>query len=126
MLRGLHYQVQRPQGKLLRVTHGEIFDVAVDIRRGSSTFGRWVGVALSEANRKQLWVPPGFAHGFLVVSERAEVQYKVTDYRYAEHERSLAWDDPTLAIAWPLDGASPVLAAKDAAAPRLDAAELDG
>lgn len=118
VLRGLHYQVERPQGKLVRVTHGEVFDVAVDIRRDSPTYGRWVGMTLSAADHRQLWVPPGLAHGFLVTSERAEVQYKTTDYRFAEHERSLAWDDPTLAIAWPLAGA-PVLAAKDATAPRF-------
>ena len=123
VLRGLHYQLQQAQGKLVRVIAGEIYDVAVDIRRGSTTFGRWVGVALSAANRRMIWVPPGFAHGFLVVSEAAEVLYKATDYYAPEHERSIAWNDPDLAIAWPLAG-EPVLSAKDAAGTRLRDAEV--
>jgi len=114
VLRGLHYQVKHPQGKLVRVVAGEVFDVAVDIRRSSPTFGRWVGEVLSADNKKQLWLPPGMAHGFLVLSESAEFLYKTTDYWAPEHERCIAWNDPTLAIAWPaLDGA-PLLSAKDA------------
>jgi dTDP-4-dehydrorhamnose 3,5-epimerase len=114
VLRGLHYQVQHPQGKLVRVVQGEVFDVAVDLRRSSPTFGQWVGVTLSADNRKQLWIPPGFAHGFVVVSEQAETLYKVTDYWSPGHERCLRWDDPALGIAWPIEGA-PMLAPKDAA-----------
>ncbi|MEI8355968.1 MAG: dTDP-4-dehydrorhamnose 3,5-epimerase [Deltaproteobacteria bacterium] len=114
VLRGLHYQTRHPQGKLVRATVGEVFDVAVDIRRDSRTFGQWVGVRLSAENRRQLWIPPGFAHGFLVVSEVAEFLYKTTDYWYPEFERSIIWNDPELAINWPLDGA-PILAKKDAA-----------
>jgi dTDP-4-dehydrorhamnose 3,5-epimerase len=113
VLRGLHYQVPHPQGKLVRVVQGEVFDVAVDLRRSSRTFGQWVGVTLSAGNKKQLWVPPGFAHGFLVTSERAETLYKVTDYWCPEHERCLLWDDPALAIDWPIEG-EPLLAARDA------------
>jgi dTDP-4-dehydrorhamnose 3,5-epimerase len=113
VLRGLHYQLVRPQGKLVRVVVGEIFDVAVDLRRSSATFGRWTGVRLSAENRLQMWVPEGYAHGFLVLSETADVLYKTTDYWFPEHERSLAWDDPALAIDWPLGGAAPLLAAKD-------------
>ena len=114
VLRGLHYQIQQPQGKLVRVAQGAVFDVAVDIRRGSPTFGRWVGVELSAENQRQLWVPPGFAHGFVVTSESADFLYKTTDYYAPEHERCIAWNDPTLAIAWPtLDGA-PLLSGKDA------------
>ena len=112
VLRGLHYQIQHPQGKLLRVTQGSIFDVAVDLRKSSPTFGHWVGVKLSAENRRQLWVPPGFAHGFLALSDEAEVLYKITDYWYPEHERTLLWNDPDLGITWPVDGA-PRLAAKD-------------
>ena len=123
VLRGLHYQIVHPQGKLVRVTHGEVFDVAVDLRRSSATFGQWAGVALSEANRRQLWVPPGFAHGFAVLSEHAEVQYKTTDYRYQEYERSLLWNDPAIGIAWQID-MLPQLAAKDASASRLHEAQL--
>jgi len=120
VLRGLHYQVQHPQGKLVRVVQGRVFDVAVDIRRSSPTFGQWVGLELSADNHKQLWIPPGLAHGFLVLSESAEFLYKTTDYWYPEHERSLAWNDPTLNIGWPLPvGQAPLLAAKDAAAPLL-------
>ena len=114
VLRGLHFQSQNPQGKLVRTVAGEVFDVAVDIRRSSPTFGRWVGEVLSADNKKQLWLPPGMAHGFLVLSESAEFLYKTTDYWAPEHERCIAWNDPTLAIAWPaLDGA-PLLSAKDA------------
>lgn len=118
VLRGLHYQIQHPQGKLVRVVQGEVFDVAVDLRRSSPTFGRWVAELLSAENQKQMWVPPGFAHGFQVLSETAEFLYKTTDYWYPEHERSVLWSDPQLAIAWPLAG-QPLLAAKDAAAPLL-------
>jgi dTDP-4-dehydrorhamnose 3,5-epimerase len=114
VLRGLHYQIQHPQGKLLRVVSGSVFDVAVDLRQSSPTFGRWVGAQLSAENRRQLWIPPGFAHGFLALSDTAEVLYKITDYWFPEHERTLLWNDPALAIAWPVDGA-PRLAAKDVA-----------
>ena len=123
VLRGLHYQIQHPQGKLVRVVHGEVFDVAVDLRHSSATFGRWVGVHLSADNHRQLWVPPGFAHGFVVTSESAEFLYKTTDYWYPEHERSLLWSDPTVAIQWPLD-AAPLLAAKDAAGRLLTEADV--
>ena len=112
VLRGLHYQVRRPQGKLVRVIAGEVFDVAVDLRRSSPTFGRWVGVTLSAQNRRQMWVPEGFAHGFLVLSDFAEFLYKTTDYWAVEHERSIVWNDPDLAIPWPLQG-EPILAKKD-------------
>jgi dTDP-4-dehydrorhamnose 3,5-epimerase len=114
VLRGLHYQVQQAQGKLVRVTAGEVFDVAVDLRRNSPTFGQWVGVHLSAENKRQLWVPEGFAHGFVVLSEFAEFLYKTTDYYAPEHERSIRWDDPTLAIDWQLTEA-PQLSAKDQA-----------
>lgn len=114
VLRGLHYQIQHPQGKLVRVTQGEVFDVALDMRRSSPNFGRWVGVLLSAENKRQLWVPPGFAHGFVVTSDAAEFLYKTTDFWYPEHERSLMWNDPALGIPWPVEGA-PQLAAKDAA-----------
>jgi dTDP-4-dehydrorhamnose 3,5-epimerase len=114
VLRGLHYQVQQAQGKLVRVTAGEVFDVAVDLRRSSPTFGQWVGVHLSAENKRQVWVPEGFAHGFVVLSEFAEFLYKTTDYYAPEHERSIRWDDPTLAIDWPLIDA-PQLSAKDQA-----------
>lgn len=123
VLRGLHYQVQHAQGKLVRVTQGEVFDVAVDIRRNSPTFGRWEGVRLSAENKRQLWIPPGLAHGFLVLSESAEFLYKTTDYWYPDHERVLRWDDPHLAIDWPVAETGlpqPLLAAKDAAAPGWD------
>ncbi|MFM7107344.1 MAG: dTDP-4-dehydrorhamnose 3,5-epimerase [Planctomycetaceae bacterium] len=113
VLRGLHYQVMRPQGKLVRVAAGTVFDVAVDIRRGSPTFGRWVGVELSAENKRQLWIPPGLAHGFLVRSESADFLYKTTDYYCPEHERCIRWDDPALAIDWGLDG-PPVVSEKDA------------
>jgi dTDP-4-dehydrorhamnose 3,5-epimerase len=122
VLRGLHYQIQRPQGKLVRVTQGAVFDVAVDMRRSSPNFGHWVGVELSAENKRQLWVPPGFAHGFAVTSDNAEFLYKTTDYWFPEHERCLLWNDPSVAIAWPL-GEQPQLAAKDAAGKRL--AEAD-
>jgi dTDP-4-dehydrorhamnose 3,5-epimerase len=122
VLRGLHYQIEKPQGKLVRVTSGEVFDVAVDLRTGSPRFGKWVGVTLSAQNRRQLWVPAGFAHGFLVVSDAAEFLYKTTDYWYPQHERSLLWNDPAIGIEWPLAGA-PILAAKDSAAPPLSRAE---
>jgi dTDP-4-dehydrorhamnose 3,5-epimerase len=112
VLRGLHYQIRQPQGKLVRCIAGEVFDVAVDLRRSSPTFGRWVGFRLSAESRRMAWIPPGFAHGFLVISEAAEFLYKTTDYYAPEHERSLAWNDPALAIAWPLAG-EPILAEKD-------------
>jgi dTDP-4-dehydrorhamnose 3,5-epimerase len=124
VLRGLHYQIQQPQGKLVRVVRGAVFDVAVDIRKSSPTFGQWVGVELSEDNHKQLWVPPGFAHGFLVLSETADFLYKTTDYYAPAHERGLRWNDPTLAIDWPDCGVRPQLSVKDAAAPYLDSAEV--
>jgi len=123
VLRGLHYQVNRPQGKLVRVIRGEVFDVAVDLRRSSPSFGKWVGARLSAENKQQLWVPEGFGHGYMVISESAEVLYKTTDYWYPEHERSLLWNDPAIAIEWPLTGA-PRLAPKDGAAKRLAEAEL--
>ena len=115
VLRGLHYQIQHPQGKLVRVVQGEVFDVAVDLRQRSATFGQWVGMRLDAQKHQQLWVPPGFAHGFVVLSESAEFLYKTTDYWYPAHERSLRWDDPQVGIQWPLSG-EPLLAAKDAAA----------
>jgi dTDP-4-dehydrorhamnose 3,5-epimerase len=124
-LRGLHYQVARPQGKLVRVALGAVFDVAVDLRCSSPTFGHWVGVVLSEENHHQLWVPPGFAHGFYVLSERADVIYKCTALYAAELDRAVRWDDPQLGIEWPLTGAAPpLLSAKDAAAPGLPDAEV--
>ena len=123
VLRGLHYQIQHPQGKLVRVAQGEVFDVAVDLRRSSPNFGKWVGVVLSAENHRQLWVPPGFAHGFVVTSDSAEFLYKTTDYWYPEFERSLLWSDPTVGVVWPLLE-QPQLAAKDAAGKRLDEAEV--
>ncbi len=115
VLRGMHFQIKHPQGKLVRVTAGEVFDVAVDMRRYSPQFGQWVGVVLSASNHRQLWVPPGFAHGFYVMSESADFQYKCTDIYAPEYERSLRWDDPSVGIEWPLvDGQAPSLAAKDA------------
>ena len=124
VLRGLHYQIRQPQGKLVRVVQGEVFDVAVDIRKGSPTFGKWVGEMLSASNKKQMWVPPGFAHGFYVSSETAEFLYKTTDYYAPEHERCIAWDDPVLAIAWPLGGETPSLSAKDAKGTAFPEVEL--
>ncbi len=123
VLRGLHYQIQQPQGKLVRVARGAVFDVAVDLRRSSPRFGQWVGVELSEDNQRQMWVPPGFAHGFLVLSESADFLYKTTDYYAPEHERCIAWDDPDLAIAWPAMAQAPSLSAKDAAGLPLARAE---
>jgi dTDP-4-dehydrorhamnose 3,5-epimerase len=123
VLRGLHYQIQNPQGKLVRVVQGTVFDVAVDLRKSSPTFGQWVGEMLSADNHKQFWVPPGFAHGFVVLSESAEFLYKTTDYWYPEHERSLLWNDSTVGIEWPFDFA-PQLAAKDAAGKTLETADV--
>lgn len=123
VLRGLHYQIKQPQGKLVRVVAGAVFDVAVDIRRSSSTFGKWVGETLSADNRRMLWIPPGFAHGFVVISDCAEFLYKTTDYWAPEYERTIIWNDPDLAIAWPITGA-PTLAAKDACARRLIEADV--
>lgn len=123
-VRGLHYQLRQPQGKLVRVVGGgSVFDVAVDIRRGSPTFGRWVGVELSAANKRQLYIPPGFAHGFCVPTEPSELVYKVTGYWVPDDERGIAWNDPTIAIAWPL-ASPPLLSDKDKAFPRLDYADL--
>ncbi|TAK56259.1 MAG: dTDP-4-dehydrorhamnose 3,5-epimerase [Gammaproteobacteria bacterium] len=123
-LRGLHYQLVRPQGKLVRVIAGEVFDVAVDLRRGSPTFGHWVGETLSVANKRQVWLPPGFAHGFYVISEFAEFTYKCTDYYHPQSERSLLWSDPALAISWPVpSGSEPILSAKDRAGVPLQSAE---
>ena len=123
VLRGLHYQIQHPQGKLVRVTQGEVFDVAVDLRRKSPHFGQWVGVVLSADNHRQLWVPPGFAHGFVVTSDTAEFLYKTTDYWYPEHERSLLWNDPAVGVVWPIHD-QPQLAAKDAVGKALLVAEV--
>jgi dTDP-4-dehydrorhamnose 3,5-epimerase len=123
VLRGLHYQIEHPQGKLVRVIQGEAFDVAVDIRRSSPNFGKWTGIRLSADNKRQLWVPEGFAHGFLVTSDFAEVNYKVTDYWYANYERSLLWNDPKISIKWPFPG-TPLLANKDANGSRIQEAEL--
>lgn len=123
-LRGLHYQIQMSQGKLVRVVSGEVFDVAVDLRKSSPNFGRWVGEILSAENKHQLWVPPGFGHGFLVLSDTADFEYKCTDYYAPEFERTIRWDDPDIGIDWPLpSGRQPVLSAKDAAAPFLKDAE---
>jgi dTDP-4-dehydrorhamnose 3,5-epimerase len=119
VLRGLHFQEQFPQGKLVRVVVGEVFDVAVDIRRQSPTYGRWVGEYLSAANQRQLWIPPGLAHGFLVKSDYAEFLYKTTEYYAPEFERCIAWNDPELQIAWPLDGINPTVSTKDAAGGRF-------
>ncbi|MGX9774593.1 dTDP-4-dehydrorhamnose 3,5-epimerase [Janthinobacterium aestuarii] len=122
VLRGLHYQIQQPQGKLVRVVQGKVFDVAVDLRRSSPTFGQHVGLELSAENKRMFWIPPGFAHGFVVLSETAEFLYKTTDYWAPEFERSLLWSDPALVIAWPLDGV-PQLSAKDQAGKSFDTAE---
>lgn len=123
VLRGLHYQIRQPQGKLVRVIAGEIFDVAVDVRRSSPTFGQWVSIVLSAENKFQMWIPAGFAHGFYVLSECAEVTYKVTDYYAPEWDRSLLWNDPQIGIAWPL-AAAPILSSKDINAKKMSEAEL--
>jgi dTDP-4-dehydrorhamnose 3,5-epimerase len=123
VLRGLHYQIKQPQGKLVRVVMGEVFDVAVDLRRDSPTFGRWCGDYLSADNKRMLWIPPGCAHGFLVLSDYADFLYKTTDYYAPEHERTIAWNDPEIGIRWPLDG-EPILSAKDRAGVRLKDAEI--
>jgi dTDP-4-dehydrorhamnose 3,5-epimerase len=123
VLRGIHYQVVHPQGKLVRVAAGRVFDVAVDLRRSSPRFGRWVGVELSDCDNRQLWVPPGFGHAFLVLSDSADFLYKTTEYWYREHDRSLRWNDPALGIEWPLHEA-PLLAAKDAEAPLFAEVEV--
>jgi dTDP-4-dehydrorhamnose 3,5-epimerase len=123
VLRGLHYQVNRPQGKLVRVTSGAVFDVAVDLRRSSPRFGRWVGVELSAQNKHMLWIPPGFAHGFLSLQDGTEFLYKCTDFYSPEDDRSLLWSDPAIGIDWPLDGLSPWLSPKDQAAPALAQAD---
>jgi dTDP-4-dehydrorhamnose 3,5-epimerase len=122
VLRGMHYQIQHAQAKLVRVAAGEVFDVAVDIRKRSPTFGKWVGAVLSAENQRQMWIPAGFAHGFVVLSESADFLYKTTDYWYPEHERCLAWNDPQVGIQWPID-AEPVMAEKDKGGKRLDEAE---
>jgi dTDP-4-dehydrorhamnose 3,5-epimerase len=123
VLRGLHYQIKQPQGKLVRVTAGEVFDVAVDLRKSSPTFGKWTGALLSAENKRMLWVPEGFAHGFLVLSDSADFLYKTTDYYAPAHERCIAWNDAQIGIQWPLTG-TPTLAAKDAAGKRLGDAEI--
>ena len=121
VLRGLHYQIEHAQGKLVRAVRGSVFDVAVDLRKSSPTFGQWAGVELSEDNHRQLWIPPGFAHGFLVTSESADFLYKTTDYYAPQYERSLAWNDPTVGVEWPLHllGGAPLLSAKDVAGKAL-------
>jgi len=124
VLRGLHYQLESPQGKLVRVTAGAVFDVAVDVRRASPHFGRWVGYELSEANKRMLWVPPGFAHGFVVLSESADFLYKCTQFYDGSNDRGIRWNDPAIGIAWPLAGITPQLSGKDAAAPLLADAEV--
>lgn len=123
VLRGLHYQIEHAQGKLVRVTAGSVFDVAVDLRRSSLTFGRWVGNILSAENRRQMWIPPGFAHGFLAMSDTAEFVYKSTDYYFPEHERCIAWNDPQIRIQWPLNG-SPLLSARDREGMPFEMAEV--
>ena len=123
VLRGLHYQIRQPQGKLVRVVRGSAYDVAVDVRKSSPSFGRWVGVELSEENQLQLWVPPGFAHGFLVTTDSADFLYKASDYYAPEHERCIAWDDPAIGIEWPVQG-QPSLSAKDKAGVKLADAEV--
>lgn len=124
VLRGLHYQIQQPQGKLVRVIAGEIFDVAVDIRRNSPTFGRWVGDYLSAENKRMIWVPPGFAHGFFVTSSETEVIYKATDYYAPEWERTIVWNDPTIGIDWPIGDVFPILSPKDASGKLLTEADV--
>ena len=123
VLRGLHYQIRQPQGKLVRVVRGAVYDVAVDLRRDSPTFGRWEGVELTEENKRMLWIPPGFAHGFLVLSDYADFLYKTTDFYAPEHERCLLWNDPEVGIAWPLQG-EPILSAKDKVGRTLAQAEV--
>jgi len=123
VLRGLHYQIRQPQGKLVRVIAGEVFDVAVDIRQSSPTFGRWVGVTLSEQNKRMVWIPPGFAHGFLVLSESADFLYKTTDYYAPQYERCVLWNDPRVGIQWPLAG-DPILSGKDKSGLALESAEV--
>lgn len=123
VLRGIHYQVVKPQGKLVRVVAGRVFDVVVDLRRSSPCFGRWFGIELSDHNHRQLWVPPGFGHAFLVLSNSADFIYKTTEYWHKDYDRSLRWNDPAIGIQWPLQG-DPILAAKDAAAPLLAQAEV--
>ena len=123
-LRGMHYQIQHPQGKLVRVAAGEVFDVAVDLRRSSPTFGRWVGTLLSGENHRQIWIPPGFAHGFYVMSDSAELLYKCTDLYAPQHDRTLKWDDPEVAIEWPVAGTAPLLSPKDEAGVPLRDAEV--
>ncbi|MYM87935.1 dTDP-4-dehydrorhamnose 3,5-epimerase [Rugamonas sp. FT82W] len=124
VLRGLHYQIQQAQGKLVRATAGSVFDVAVDLRKSSPTFGQWYGIELSAENKKQMWIPPGFAHGFVVTSDAAEFLYKTTDYWAPEHERSVLWNDPAIGIDWPALDAAPLLSAKDQAAVLLADAEV--
>lgn len=123
VLRGLHYQIEKAQGKLVRVVKGAVFDVAVDIRKSRPTFGQWVSVELSESNRRQLWIPPGFAHGFLTLSASADFLYKTSDYYAPEHERSILWNDPDIGVDWPMDN-QPQLSTKDQSAPRLREAEV--
>ena len=123
VLRGLHYQIRQPQGMLVRCVVGEVYDVAVNLRRASPSFGKWVGLRLSSENKRMAWIPPGFAHGFLVLSEYAELLYKTTDFYAAEHQRTIAWNDPELGIAWPLTG-EPVVSARDASGTRLLEAEV--
>lgn len=124
VLRGLHYQIQQAQGKLVRATAGSVYDVAVDLRRSSPTFGQWYGIELSAENKKQMWIPPGFAHGFVVTSDAAEFLYKTTDYWAPEHERSILWNDPAIGIEWPALDAAPLLSGKDQAAALLADAEV--
>ena len=124
VLRGLHYQIEQPQGKLVRVVTGEVFDAVVDLRRSSPTFGRWEGVVLSAQNKRMLWVPPGFGHGYMVLSEAADFLYKTTDYYAPQHERCVLWNDPAIGVQWPLAGAEPVLSAKDRVGKLLADAEV--
>lgn len=124
VLRGLHYQIQHPQGKLVRVVQGRVLDVAVDLRRSSPTFGKWTSAILSQFNCHQMWIPPGFAHGFFVLSETAEFLYKTTDYRYAEHERTLAWNDPAVGIDWDICDVNPIMSEKDKVGASLERAEV--